>query len=234
MGKLQAALLWTMTASCTTVAGLGDLTFTDGGGPGGGGTGGVVGGEGGVGGDASGGSGGDGAHMSFCMDALDCETQHGQVAACTRWTCLNAECQILDEPAGTPCTASGGTVCDGSGACVECTMNSHCADGTCQASTCVDASCEDDVQSTGETDVDCGGPCGPCNNGRGCLVDTDCLSLVCGGTTCQACAAHNDCPDNSYYCDLNGDLACHPLKPCFAPCMYDYECVDGDCIGTCF
>jgi hypothetical protein len=64
-------------------------------------------------------------------------------------------------------------------------------------------------------------------------MDEDCQSLVCNGSVCTACSTHGDCPSD-HYCDLNGDLACHPLKPCFAPCMYDYECVDGDCFDTCF
>jgi hypothetical protein len=41
-----------------------------------------------------------------------------------------------------------------------------------------------------ETDVDCGGPCAPCAQGKACNVNADCASGSCaapngGPTTCQ-------------------------------------------------
>lgn len=48
------------------------------------------------------------------------------------------------------------------------------------------ASCSDGVQSSDETDVDCGGSaCPPCDDGLGCLQADDCVSRVCQGSICQ-------------------------------------------------
>jgi len=48
--------------------------------------------------------------------------------------------------------------------------------------------CFDDVLNGFETDVDCGGPdCPPCETGKTCDDDTDCLSTACEGGVC-ACA----------------------------------------------
>lgn len=44
--------------------------------------------------------------------------------------------------------------------------------------------CSDGLVSAGETDVDCGGACGPCAGCRGCAVGTDCGSGVCSMGLC--------------------------------------------------
>lgn len=48
----------------------------------------------------------------------------------------------------------------------------------------VTGSCSDSVKNDDETDVDCGGSCARCADHQSCLVDTDCLSLVCNETKC--------------------------------------------------
>ena len=40
-------------------------------------------------------------------------------------------------------------------------------------------SCSDNQMNGDETDVDCGGSCGACPDGKGCVVGKDCLSKVC-------------------------------------------------------
>jgi hypothetical protein len=126
-----------------------------------------------------------------------------------------------ESSAGNPC--SGG-VCTSAGVCVECIGASDCADAPnnaseCQNGKCVPPTCTDGQQNSDETDVDCGGPCAPCEDGEGCLVGTDCESLVCddatftcsvpncddgvangdesdqdcGGSTCNGCAADAAC-----------------------------------------
>ena len=45
--------------------------------------------------------------------------------------------------------------------------------------------CENGAKDDGETDVDCGGECGPCEDGLACAADADCASGFCGtGYTC--------------------------------------------------
>ena len=46
-------------------------------------------------------------------------------------------------------------------------------------STCEVATCEDGVRSQDETDVDCGGPCSPCDACGSCLSDQDCAVGSC-------------------------------------------------------
>lgn len=48
----------------------------------------------------------------------------------------------------------------------------------------VSGECDDGAQSGTETDVDCGGACAPCRNGRGCAVAEDCLSGRCEDRAC--------------------------------------------------
>jgi hypothetical protein len=43
-------------------------------------------------------------------------------------------------------------------------------------------SCTDFVLDGNESDVDCGGSCGACGNGRACFVNADCFSGVCSGS----------------------------------------------------
>jgi len=45
--------------------------------------------------------------------------------------------------------------------------------------------CEDGEQNGGETDVDCGGSCGPCGDGGGCSTGDDCSSGRCISGICR-------------------------------------------------
>jgi len=54
--------------------------------------------------------------------------------------------------------------------------------GTCTNYT-LNASCFDNTQDEGETDVDCGGPCYPCPPTKKCKVNSDCLSQLCQNGT---------------------------------------------------
>lgn len=53
-------------------------------------------------------------------------------------------------------------------------------------------SCDDGMQNGNETGVDCGGSCGPCEDGESCRTDADCLSScvngICAAPSCvDAC-----------------------------------------------
>jgi hypothetical protein len=65
--------------------------------------------------------------------------------------------------------------------------------------------CNDDVKNGSEADVDCGGACPRCANGRTCATRADCAGGLCAGGTCQACAVDGDCGD-----DANGVCRCGP------------------------
>ena len=46
--------------------------------------------------------------------------------------------------------------------------------------------CTDSVKNQTESDVDCGGSCTPCSDGKECSAGTDCISNVCDNGLCVA------------------------------------------------
>jgi len=130
--------------------------------------------------------------------------------------------------------------------------------GVCQNNVCQAAACGDMVQNGTETDVDCGGSCGDCVDGKMCMMETDCLSQVCTGMVC-AVPACNDmkkngmetdvdcggpCPldcANMLICASNADCQsgfCNPMTlVCAAPACNDGfpngDETDTDCGGSC-
>jgi len=110
------------------------------------------------------------------------------------------------------------------------------------------ASCSNNVKDGDETDVDCGGPCGQCLEGRICIENIDCRSgfcnanslcaapsctdniknqdesdVDCGGLNCQAC-------QNSRTCNVNND--CGSFFCGFGICKDAETCQDGKVTGT--
>jgi hypothetical protein len=143
---------------------------------------------------------------------------------------MNEECKTLFEATETSCDDDGGHYCDGKGYCLECLGDQHCNGGTCQDGKCYTASCSDSVQNGGEVDVDCGGPCGPCDNGKKCNTPLDCKSEICQGGFCQPCANQTDCP-SGMYCDAGGSKLCLNKKNLGDGCGNGYECKSEQCHG---
>src|SRR5688500_478648 len=54
------------------------------------------------------------------------------------------------------------------------------------------ALCADGAKGEGEGDIDCGGPCAPCADGKRCAVKADCASGVCDGGVCSAPACDDE------------------------------------------
>lgn len=88
-------------------------------------------------------------------------------------------------------------------------------------------SCNDKSKGGDETDVDCGGPCPPCADQKGCKSIDDCLSQICSDGVCGGCSLASPCPNS---------LACVAgiCKPCTvnADCGPGQACIDGKC-GAC-
>ncbi len=210
----SVATLW-LGASCHLIGGTNGLEvdeafFTAGGGGGG------TGGTGSSSSSTSSTSGEAGSGGGECV-AAECP---GDDTDCAHRACVEGNCQLLNETPNTPCGPALLQFCDGAGNCVACTSNDHCPSGLCQDNGCVDASCNDNVQNNDETDIDCGGPCGSCVNGKLCLIDADCQSLVCDLNTCVACSSHSQCTTDRYC--ANG--ACVPDKDWAEACEEDEEC----------
>jgi hypothetical protein len=149
---------------------------------------------------------------------------------CSRRNCPDGECGTYLEPAGTACNLDGGQVCNGLGDCVECADESQC-EGTdiCADGQCIPATCNDQSQNGGETDVDCGGPCTGCENGQACDQGADCQSGYCDNGICWPCDEHPDCPDG--YCDLVTSI-CQPGKDDGEDCADAVECASGFCVDS--
>ena len=190
------------------------------------GSGGGSSGTGGMGGTGGSSSSSTSTGMGGLPDVCAPEDCPGEDNQCQARACVNEECDIVVEPTGTACSENGGSYCDGAGTCVECLTSEHCGDDPCQDYQCVAASCNDQEQNNGESDVDCGGPCGACGNSLGCFSWEDCQSKHCAGGTCAACTAHHQCPTNDWYCEA---AICYPKKDFMDPCTEAYQCLTGLC-----
>lgn len=159
--------------------------------------------------------------------------------------CIDGTCVDREVPDPNLCRsnvdcqyAPGGKLCDaGSGACVQCLRDSHCAAGRrCDAGVCTGSVCT--------TDADCAAPTSHCNAAGdacvACVEDDDCGS----GERCDAgsCApAPIECSDDEGcaaadplrpFCVVEGDrglcVACRDT----ADCGEGTECVGGSCVTT--
>jgi hypothetical protein len=94
-----------------------------------------------------------------------------------------------------------------------------------------DVLCGNGERDGGETDVDCGGVCQPCENGRDCSVDEDCLSETCNDDTCQleTCIDGETSPGETGM-DCGGD-DCQKCLPGNG-CAGDDDCTSGICVDA--
>ena len=90
--------------------------------------------------------------------------RHAEQGTCDMGSCLYvSETEACG--AGTTCTSEGGTpICEA-------------AEPLCVL---------DDAQNGNETDIDCGGSCPPCEDGRSCVEPDDCASSLCTDGICAA------------------------------------------------
>jgi hypothetical protein len=168
----------------------------------------------------------------FCDGAGNCagcnkSWQCGDPGSCKHATCNNHVCDVANDDAGTDCA---GGKCDGSGACVECTKDSDCFgdSAVCVNQKCVD-SCSDGTKDGDETDLDCGGSCSDCADGKACDWDGDCQSHQCEGNVCvqdpQCMNGVKDGTETDVDCGGFVCAGCGTNKACFT----DGDCASQDC-----
>ncbi|PKN55097.1 MAG: hypothetical protein CVU56_22950 [Deltaproteobacteria bacterium HGW-Deltaproteobacteria-14] len=95
--------------------------------------------------------------------------------------------------------------------------------------------CANGVLDPIETDVDCGGFCGPCAGGLRCAVATDCATLDCVGGVCAASAAScSDGRTNGFETDVDcGGSSC-PACSATRACVVPSDCISESCeAGAC-
>jgi hypothetical protein len=125
-----------------------------------------------------------------CADDFQCSNgQSCQLGRCVPASCTNGVLDGADE-VDLDC---GGAHCNPCADGARCTSAGDCRSGVCFTSsgdpdkkTCQAPLCGDGAKNGSETDVDCGGSCGPCKVGGGCRVGVDCAALVCVAGICAA------------------------------------------------
>ena len=65
-----------------------------------------------------------------------------------------------------------------------CATSGDCQSGVCTGGICQAAACGDGVKNGTETDIDCGGTCGPCGVGKTCIQAADCAPALCSANKC--------------------------------------------------
>src|SRR5215831_15178700 len=88
--------------------------------------------------------------------------------------------------------------------------------------------CTDAVKNGTETDVDCGGVCGPCQLGRGCDVAADCANGNCVGGTCRPLPCENGVKDGA---ETDVDCGGPTCRKCAGQrsCTLNSDCFSGTC-----
>jgi hypothetical protein len=194
-----------------------------------------------------------------CLIDSDCTTE-----LCVNGICEEDPCADMmqnndetDVDCGQSCVADPNDPMNLEGKCDNgegCLVDSDCTSNACDPNSllCVDV-CMNLEEDVAETDVDCGGACvvdpndpnnpdGKCDEGEGCLIDSDCVSNVCDpdNFVCLGLCENMqvdpgesdvDCggncvevnPDNMN--DIDGQ--CGPGDAC----LDDVDCVAGNCIN---
>jgi DUF971 family protein len=170
---------------------------------------------------------------SSCEIPEDCATMICSGGFCQTPNCYDGM-QNGDEE-GVDCGGTCPNSCVASG----CTNNNQCEDGEyCDTDTgqCEMSSCENGVQDTLESDVDCGGSdCPPCGDDAACGSDADCESGVCDPNT-NVCvpASCMDMVLNGDESDTDCGGSCPDPCPIGGECQNGDDCVDGVCeFNTC-
>ncbi len=132
------------------------------------------------------------------------------------------------------------------------------SDGVTIDPSLIPANCTNGARDSHETDVDCGGACNLCGEGKICAGDSDCLSgfcnaenickgptcadgvknqdetdLDCGGSKCEKCPADKQClADSDCQTNFCSFGYCKEAQACFDGILSGSE-TDVDCGGAC-
>ena len=176
-----------------------------------------------------------------CIDPGDCAS--GVCGADHQ--CASAQCGDTVQNGFESDTDCGGIdLGSGCGPCADtkkCVQSDDCASNNCVTGHCVAGTCNDGILNpleTGETDVDCGGPCPTkCAATKACINDTDCKGGQCKNSVCApTCTdgqqnqgeSDTDCGGaNCSYCAVG--LKCVTSADCGYPTFTSNGCVAGKC-----
>ncbi|WP_223643722.1 hypothetical protein [Corallococcus sp. EGB] len=109
--------------------------------------------------------------------------------------CVPSYCKDRTKSGDETDVDCGGPVCARCGSGKKCKQNSdcvlrqdsyhmYCAQTALLGQICLPSQCDNGEKNWDESDVDCGGPCGPCSQGKVCLQQKDCAAgLMCDEST---------------------------------------------------
>ncbi|MEM9458200.1 MAG: hypothetical protein AAGF11_28755 [Myxococcota bacterium] len=169
-----------------------------------------------------------------CADGEDCQ----QGSDCQSQVCEDDTCQAPSCSDGVQNGDETDVDCGGD-TCERCPTGDGCEDGEdCQSGVCIKATgecapptCDDGVQNSTETDLDCGGACGStCEPGEGCLIYIDCIHLVCDANLglCLGPTCDDGTPNGN---ETDVDCGGPECPGCDVPgqCEMDSDCLSGSC-----
>ncbi len=128
---------------------------------------------------------------------------------------------------------------DCGGGCPPCAVGGACMqNGDCVTNVCNPATqtcsamptCMDGIKNQNETDIDCGGMCGPCAVGQDCTTNADCSSGNCDPAT-KTCVAMATCMDgikNQNETDIDCGGVC-PDCNVGQTCTMNSDCMSNTC-----
>jgi hypothetical protein len=156
--------------------------------------------------------------------------------------CTDDKCdgtKILTTPRYKGDAPESSGYCDGAGHLVDCIADEDCADPAIACSPrghCVSLSCKNGVKDSlfGETAIDCGGYCDPCETGQACINANECIDHYCGGNGKCTPATCGDHTTNG--AETGVDCGAPSCKRCAenAPCITHDNCESGVCkLGVC-
>lgn len=120
----------------------------------------------------------------------------------------------------------GGRACQSCATGRHCLLGTDCESGICTNQACQAPSCTDLARNGDETDLNCGGSCGPCATGHACRVGADCETNACLNSLCAVPNCEGATPDAD--CALLVDNTAYSLRPANAP----GSCVDVVGLGV--
>jgi len=91
------------------------------------------------------------------------------------------------------------------------------------------AGCNNDKKDGSETDIDCGGNCASCANGKSCRLDSDCISRFCNASNKCAEPKCNDGIKNGAETDVDCGGNCNKKCDIDDHCNEDKDCKTNNC-----
>jgi hypothetical protein len=194
-----------------------------------------------------------------CLIGSDCVTELCVDGICEEDPCADTmqNNDETDVDCGQSCVEDPNDPMNGEGKCDNgegCLVGSDCVSNVCDpdALVCLGV-CENQMQDDSETDVDCGGACvidpndpmnpeGKCDEGEGCLIDSDCVSNVCDPNllVCLGLCENMQLDQGESDVDCGGDCVVvdpnnmNDIEGQCGPgdaCLDDVDCVAGNCIA---